>query len=61
MLEHLPDNVPYELELNVGHWEIDDMDRLNILINIIPAGKKSSPKRQLVSFLFLITLPLKSF
>ena len=52
MLEHLPDEVPYEVGLNVAFWEIDECDSLNVVVNIIPGGVKGNFKRHLVITLF---------
>jgi GTPase Era involved in 16S rRNA processing len=51
MLEHLPDEVPYEVGLNVAFWEIDECDSLNVVVNIIPGGAKGNFKRHLVTFI----------
>lgn len=40
MLEYLPDEIPYELGLKTSHWELDDNDCLNIIINVIPGSTK---------------------
>ena len=49
MLEILPDEIPYELGVQVAHWELDDDDFLNIVINIIPGNQKHKFKRHLVN------------
>lgn len=51
MLENIHNEVPYEVGLQTSFWEIDDNDCLNIIINIIPGGKKSNHKRHTVIFL----------
>ncbi len=46
LLEHLPNEVPYELNLQTDLWEVDENDCLNVVINIIP-GQKWRKKRHL--------------
>ena len=40
MLENMSNEVPYELGLEIAHWEIDNSDALNIAINILPGTSK---------------------
>lgn len=47
MLENLPDELPYELDLVTSELEVDDNDCLNVIVEIIPSRKTF--KRQLVS------------
>ncbi len=47
MLENIPNEIPYELGIEVMHWEIDNSDALNIAINIIPGSSKYKNKRHL--------------
>ena len=55
LLENLSDEIPYELGIEIAHWEIDINDCLNIGINIIPGHSKYKYKRHLVSnFIFPI-------
>lgn len=50
MLEVLPDEIPYEIGLETLYWDIDDSDRLNIVINLkLGTSSKSSASRQAVS------------
>jgi hypothetical protein len=49
MLKYLPNEVPYQLGLETTFWEIDNNDILNIIVNIVPASKKSNIKRNTVS------------
>jgi len=46
LLEHLPDEVPYELSLQTDFWEVDENDCLNVVMNIIP-GQKWRKKRHM--------------
>ena len=48
MLEHLPAEIPYELGLKTSHWEVDDNDCLNIIINVIPGTTKYKYNRHIV-------------
>ncbi len=47
MLENIPNEIPYELGLEVVHWEIDSSDALNVAINILPGTSKYKHKRHL--------------
>lgn len=46
MLEHLPDELGYVLQLETVFWEVNDKGILSILINVIPGANKTSVKRQ---------------
>ena len=48
MLENLPNEIPYELGLHTTHWELDDNDCLNIIMNIKPGCTKYKFKRHMV-------------
>jgi hypothetical protein len=54
LLEHLPDEVPYLLNLETAFWEIDEKDCLNIAINILPGPKTWNYKRHMVKFSIFI-------
>lgn len=45
MLESLPEEIPYELGLEIAHWEIDSNDCLNIAVNILPGCSRYKYKR----------------
>jgi hypothetical protein len=49
MLEHLPAEIPYELGLKTSHWEVDDNDCLNIIINVLPGTTKYKYNRHIVT------------
>lgn len=48
MLENMSDEIPYEIGLEIAHWEIDINDCLNIAINIIPGYSKYKYNRHMV-------------
>ena len=48
MLDFLPAEIPYELGVKTSHWELDDNDCLNIMINIIPGDTKYKYNRHTV-------------
>jgi hypothetical protein len=52
LLKYLPNEVPYQLGLETTFWEVDHNDTLNVIVNIIPASKKSNVKRNTVSYCF---------
>lgn len=47
MLENMSDEIPYEIGLEIAHWEIDINDCLNIAINIIPGYSKYKYNRHM--------------
>lgn len=52
MLEYLSEEIPYELGIKTSHWELDDNDCLNIMINVIPGTTKYKYNRHVVSLSF---------
>jgi hypothetical protein len=50
LLENVQDEVPYFIDIQICYWEIDESDRLNIAISLVPGGKKQNAKRQIVIF-----------
>ena len=55
LLEHVPNEVGYQVMLQTSVWELDENDCLNIAINIIPGVNKTSFKRQIVCLFIYLT------
>jgi GTPase Era involved in 16S rRNA processing len=48
LLEHVSGEVPYQIGLETSFWEIDDHNVLNVIVSLIPGGKKANVKRHMV-------------
>ena len=48
LLENLPSEIPYELGIEVVHWEIDINDSLNVAVDILPGTSKYKYNRHMV-------------
>lgn len=49
MLENLDNEVPYDIGIQTIDWEVDESDRLNIVMHLIPGGNKGNYARHVVS------------